>query len=71
MQTVYDAPILRYLAAQEIDKKVHVLPRTFEAQNYAIGLRPDSELREAVNRVLLKQITEPWWQDMLYRYLGN
>ena len=68
---VYDAPILRYLTAQEIEKNVHVLPRTFETQNYAIGLRPNSELREDINRVLLKHIAEPWWQDTLYRYLGN
>lgn len=68
---VYDAPILRYLAMRETENGIHVLPRTFEMQNYAIGLRPESELREAINRVLLKKVADPWWQDLLYRYLGS
>jgi len=66
---VYDAPILRYLASKELHGTVRVLPHRFEPQSYAMGLPAGSGLREPMNRVLLSKIAEPWWQDVLYRYL--
>ena len=68
---VYDAPVLRYVAASELQGKINVLPGTFERQDYAIALRSGSLLREDLNRALLQRITEPEWQDTLFRYLGN
>jgi len=67
---VYDAPILGYLVNKELRLPLRLLPRVFARQSYAIALPPNSTLREDINRVLLKQTAEPWWQDTLYRYLG-
>jgi polar amino acid transport system substrate-binding protein len=68
---VYDAPLLRYLAMTELQGKIEVLPATFERQNYGMALPSGSALREPINRVLLKVIAQPAWQDLLYRYLGQ
>jgi ABC-type amino acid transport substrate-binding protein len=68
---VYDAPLLKYLVASEFAGKLMVLPRKFERQDYAIALPAGSALREPINRVLLRKISQPQWQDTLYKYLGE
>lgn len=68
---VYDAPVLRYLANNKSKSLMHVLPQTFEPQNYAIALPPSSPDREAINRIILKHLAGDQWQDTLYRYLGD
>ncbi len=68
---VYDAPILRYEAHQHFAGEVHVLPATFERQDYAFALPPDSPLRERINRVLLRKIGSPEWKHVLADYLGE
>ena len=68
---VYDAPILQYLIARELNGRAHVLPGTFQRQDYAIALSEGSPLRERVNRVLLEKTGQPDWQDLLFRYLGR
>ena len=67
---VYDGPVLHYYAHRGFRGKVHVLPDTFERQDYAIGLRAGSPLREPINRVLLTTIGKPDWQVLLYEYSG-
>ena len=68
---VYDAPLLRYLINQGFKGSLQVLPNTFLRQDYGIALPPRSDLRETVNRVLLKKISESAWQDTVYKYLGE
>jgi polar amino acid transport system substrate-binding protein len=68
---VYDAPILRHLISSELNGTLQVLPQTFERQYYAIGLPQGSTLREGINQILVKKITEPQWQHILYKYLGK
>jgi ABC-type amino acid transport substrate-binding protein len=68
---VYDAPILRYLVNQRHVHNLQVLPKRFERQDYAIALPTGSPLREPINRVLLEKITDPAWEDMLFRYVGK
>lgn len=68
---VYDSPLLRYLVNTQYNGVLQVLPGTFLPQDYAIGLPPNSPLREPINRALLRKISEPAWQDTLYRYLGQ
>ncbi|MFH1740346.1 MAG: transporter substrate-binding domain-containing protein, partial [bacterium] len=68
---VYDAPILRYLANTEIDTPLRVLSTEFERQDYAIGLKSDSPLREPINRELLRKTADASWQSFLQRYLGD
>ena len=68
---VYDAPLLRYLANVELRDRVEIVPGTFQRQDYAIALPGGSPAREKINRVLVAQIQDAAWQDILYRYLGE
>jgi polar amino acid transport system substrate-binding protein len=68
---VYDAPIMRYLSNGEFAGQVDVLPVTFSRQDYALGLRAGSPLREELNRALLRYIRSPAWEETLYRFLGD
>ena len=64
---VYDAPFLRYLVHKEFQGELEVLRGTFVRQDYGIALTAGSPLRETINRLLLKKITEQAWQDLLHR----
>lgn len=68
---VYDRPILLYLSHQEYPKRTHVLPDTFERQDYAIAVAQDSPLRGPLNLALLRVISDDEWQSVLQRYLGD
>jgi polar amino acid transport system substrate-binding protein len=68
---LYDEPFLRYVCRTEYPGQFIVLPLTLDTQLYAFALREGSPLREPVNRALLLKIHEPFWRDLLYRYLGN
>jgi len=68
---VYDAPVLRYVSTSQLAGKIDVLPGVFQRQDYGIALRPGSPLREDLNRVLLRWISRPEWERMLFRYLGD
>lgn len=69
---VYDAPILRYLAARgSLRGSLQVLPDTFEPQIYAFGLPADSPLREALNQSLLRHTEGDAWAQLVQRYQGH
>lgn len=68
---VYDAPIMRYLSNGESAGQIDVLPETFSRQDYALGLRAGSPLREGFNRSLPGYISSPAWEETLYRFLGD
>jgi ABC-type amino acid transport substrate-binding protein len=68
---VYDAPALKYLANTTYSNRVKVLPLTFQRQQYAIALPLGSGLRKPVNEALLRLREQKWWEDLLFRYLGN
>ena len=68
---VYDAPILKFLINQDYNKKLVVVPNTFEPQFYGIGLPAGSKLRESINQSLLTKLKEPGWRSILFRYLGE
>ncbi len=67
---VYDAPLLKYYIVKG-KYNLSVVKRVFEQQFYAIGLVQNSPLRERVNRALLEKTGLPWWQDTLYKFLGQ
>lgn len=67
---VYDKPILQYVTSQEFPKRTHILPKTFQRQDYAIGLPNQSELREPLNQALLEIVANEDWQRVLARHLG-
>jgi polar amino acid transport system substrate-binding protein len=68
---LYDEPFLRYVCRTEYPGQFIVLPLSLEKQLYAFALREGSPLREPLNRALLLKMHEPFWRDLLYRYLGN
>lgn len=68
---VYDAPVLRYIAVTELQNRVHVLPITFERQDYAFALPNGSDLRELINTRMLEIITGSEWRATLEDYLGR
>lgn len=68
---VYDAPVLRYQAFQNYAGEVFILQNTFERQNYAFALPSNSPLREPINRVLLRKISSPSWDEVLRTYFGE
>ena len=67
---VYDAPILKYLAKNEVSSNVMVLPITFDRQDYGLALPDQSPLREPLNRALLSELGKDTWKELLDRYLG-
>jgi ABC-type amino acid transport substrate-binding protein len=67
---VYDAPILRYQIMEDYPK-LHVLPGTFQRQDYAIAIPSGSALRERVNRTVLREISKSAWEEKLTSYLGE
>jgi len=67
---VYDAPLLRFEIVHD-HPRLHVLPGTFERQDYAIAMPSNSPLRERVNRAVLRVISKPSWDETLADYLGE
>ena len=67
---VYDAPLLRFETVHDYPR-LHVLPGTFERQDYAIAMPSNSPLREQVNRAVLRVISKPSWDETLTNYLGE
>lgn len=68
---VYDDALLKYLAIERFPNRIDVLPILFNVQEYAIALRPDSELRKSVNEELLRFRESDAWDELVYRYLGE
>jgi polar amino acid transport system substrate-binding protein len=68
---IYDEPFLRYVVRHDYPGQFTVLSLKLDTQLYAFALQEGSLLREPINRVLLRSIHEPVWDDLLYRYLGQ
>jgi len=66
---VYDRPLLTWTVQQSFSG-LQVLGVTFDQQNYAIALPPNSELRVPLDIALLETVNSDWWKQTLYRYLG-
>lgn len=66
---VYDRPLLTWIVQRKFSP-LQVLRVTFDQQNYAIGLPPNSMLRVPLDIALLEDIDSEWWDQVLYRYLG-
>lgn len=68
---VYDEALLKYLAITEFAENIRVLPVSFNTQEYAIALSPESPLRKPLNEALLRFRASDGWDDLTYRYLGE
>lgn len=68
---VYDAPILKFFVkSKNIANKFRVLPIILDPINYAFALPADSNLRERINRILLREIDKKEWKIVINNYLG-
>ncbi|WP_422075552.1 transporter substrate-binding domain-containing protein [Tranquillimonas rosea] len=68
---LHDMPLLRWIALQEYQGEIQVLPDPIGRQDYGIALPEGDELREPINRALLAYIRSPEWQALVTRYLGG
>jgi hypothetical protein len=50
---------------------LRVSPLTLEPLLYAIGLQPESPLREPVSLAVLRIVEEDRWRDVEQRYFGH
>jgi ABC-type amino acid transport substrate-binding protein len=66
---VQDFPIMKYLVNTQYPGRLQVLPQTFSRQDYGIALTSGSNLREPLNRSLLRHIRSEEWEALLQRYL--
>lgn len=68
---VYDAPILRYLAQNDFNGRIIVLPDNFAPQDYAFALPEGSPLRRPLNQELIAIKTSEEWKKRVFEYLGE
>ncbi|WP_161603335.1 transporter substrate-binding domain-containing protein [Blastopirellula marina] len=68
---VYDEALLKFLASDEFLNQIDVLPVSFNEQEYAIALPPESDLRKPLNEELLRFRESDAWDELIYRYLGE
>ena len=51
--------------------RLRVLPFILDPINYAFALPTNSPFRESINRVLLREIDDREWADIINSYLGR
>jgi ABC-type amino acid transport substrate-binding protein len=68
---VFEAPILQYEVAKLPPGKVAMLPGTFWNHSYGFGLRSGSDLRESLDRTILKLGEREEYKKIFARYLGT
>jgi polar amino acid transport system substrate-binding protein len=64
-------PFLKYYSAKGYKGKLDIMPMDYDEVFYAIGLGPNSEITEEVNRGVLNVISTHAWAGILRRYLNN
>nr|WP_294543628.1 transporter substrate-binding domain-containing protein [uncultured Rhodopila sp.] len=68
---VYDKPLLTWIARKDFADDVRVLDAIFDRQNYAIAVPKGSQLRTSIDVVMIDDLRDAWWQDVLISYLGG
>ena len=68
---VYDRPLLAWTVNQGFRFTIQLLDVSFDPQHYAFALPQNSPLRKPLNIAILKSVQSSWWDDILYRYIGN
>jgi ABC-type amino acid transport substrate-binding protein len=68
---VQDAPILKFLVANNFADELKIIPKTFSRQDYGIALPVGSTQRETLNRDLLEVIASPEWRRLVQRYISD
>jgi ABC-type amino acid transport substrate-binding protein len=67
---VYNEAILKYLVKTEFPTRVQVLPGIFDHYFIGIAMPQGSQLREPINRALLKFTDSEDWRRLVERYIG-
>jgi ABC-type amino acid transport substrate-binding protein len=68
---IYDKPLLTWIARRNFEDEVRVLDTVFDRQNYAIAVPKGSQLRTRIDVVMIDDLRDAWWQDVLVSYLGT
>jgi len=69
---VNNVPVLKYYNNHPpYYQKLAISQRLLLKNNMGIALPSESPLREPIDCVLLKKISEPKWQQAVYKYLGD
>jgi len=68
---VYGTAPLRTLNQDTFQKRLQVKDTGIQVSQHAFALPENSPLREALNRQILMEMSEPDWQAMLERYLPD
>lgn len=68
---VSNVPFLMYFNNSKYYQQLAISSKWLLKNNMGIALPEDSPLRESIDLVLLEKITEPKWQALVYKYLGE
>ncbi len=68
---VYDSPALQYYAKNTGREKVKLVGKPFHPEEYGVLLQQGSELRESLNRALLKVIESGQYKELKQKWFGN
>jgi ABC-type amino acid transport substrate-binding protein len=68
---VYDKPLMSWIAREDFADDIEVLDTIFDRPNYAIAVPIGSQLRTRIDVVMIDDLHDPWWQDVLAEYLGR
>lgn len=68
---VFDAPILSYYASTTTEPATHLMPRIYRRENYGIALPANSELKEDIDRALLRLRENGIYDDLLKHWFGG
>jgi polar amino acid transport system substrate-binding protein len=68
---VYERPVIGHMIRQYGWGDISILPHTLAVHEYAIALPSDSEIKEPLNRALLKVLHRSDWQDVVVQYVGE
>lgn len=69
--TVFDAPVLRYYAAQDGDGKVQMVGTIFQSEDYGIVFRNGSDLRKQVDDALLSMREDGTYDLIKGKWFGT
>ncbi|MEM6721448.1 MAG: transporter substrate-binding domain-containing protein [Bacteroidota bacterium] len=68
---VSNVPVLKYHNRSDFNEKLRISTNYLVRNNMGMALQDQSPWREQIDILLLQKITEPKWQDAVYRYIGE
>jgi polar amino acid transport system substrate-binding protein len=68
---VFDGPVLAYFVQTEGPGVARLVDRVFQSDNYGIALPSGSEMREPINRILLRFEEDGTYAELQQKYFGG